>query len=810
MQKVAKVIVDVPTMQTDQPFTYLVPENLNEQLAVGMRVEVPFGNGNRHVQGFVLAIEPMAATVLDETNVQLKELVAVLDLKPVLNTEMLALADYMKEKTFAFKITCLQTMLPSVMRADYQKYIYLTDELSEELQDQLFYGLEEISWDQAQERGLLPQLMALRKQQKVDIRYEVTTRNKVKMVRFIQAAKEFEQLEEIRLGLRKGAKKKEQLLYYLQRLGTEKVTAVKEMKELGFSTALLNEAAKNGWLTFIEKEAYRDPFANQTFEKTTALSLNAEQQVAVETILQSVQEQQSQTYLLEGITGSGKTEVYLQVIAEVLNQGKTAIMLVPEISLTPQMVQRFKSRFGEHVAVMHSGLSQGEKYDEWRKIERGEAEVVVGARSAIFAPIENIGVIIIDEEHEASYKQEETPRYHARDLAIWRSEYHHCPVVLGSATPSLESRARAQKNVYQRLRLTQRANQAATLPTIDVVDMRQEVENGNVSSFSMSLQEKLQERLEKNEQSVLLLNRRGYSSFVMCRDCGYVLPCPNCDISLTLHMDSKTMKCHYCGHVERIPYRCPNCGQDKIRYYGTGTQKVEEELQTLLPDSRILRMDVDTTRRKGAHEKILRTFGEGQADILLGTQMIAKGLDFPNVTLVGVLNADTALNLPDFRSSERTFQLLTQVSGRAGRAEKPGEVIIQSFNPEHYAIQLAKAQDYEDFYTKEMYIRHRGDYPPYYFTVQITASHPEENEAAKQMFQIATKLKQGLSPQAILLGPTPNAIMRVNNRYFYQVIIKYKQEPMLQPLLKEILTDTQRATARGLKLSIDAEPMNFI
>lgn len=810
MQKVAKVIVDVPTMQTDQPFTYLVPENLNEQLAVGMRVEVPFGNGNRHVQGFVLAIEPMAATVLDETNVQLKELVAVLDLKPVLNTEMLALADYMKEKTFAFKITCLQTMLPSVMRADYQKYIYLTDELSEELQDQLFYGLEEISWDQAQERGLLPQLMALRKQQKVDIRYEVTTRNKVKMVRFIQAAKEFEQLEEIRLGLRKGTKKKEQLLYYLQRLGTEKVTAVKEMKELGFSTALLNEAAKNGWLTFIEKEAYRDPFANQTFEKTTALSLNAEQQVAVETILQSVQEQQSQTYLLEGITGSGKTEVYLQVIAEVLNQGKTAIMLVPEISLTPQMVQRFKSRFGEHVAVMHSGLSQGEKYDEWRKIERGEAEVVVGARSAIFAPIENIGVIIVDEEHEASYKQEETPRYHARDLAIWRSEYHHCPVVLGSATPSLESRARAQKNVYQRLRLTQRANQAATLPTIDVVDMRQEVENGNVSSFSMSLQEKLQERLEKNEQSVLLLNRRGYSSFVMCRDCGYVLPCPNCDISLTLHMDSKTMKCHYCGHEERIPYRCPNCGQDKIRYYGTGTQKVEEELQTLLPDSRILRMDVDTTRRKGAHEKILRTFGEGQADILLGTQMIAKGLDFPNVTLVGVLNADTALNLPDFRSSERTFQLLTQVSGRAGRAEKPGEVIIQSFNPEHYAIQLAKAQDYEDFYTKEMYIRHRGDYPPYYFTVQITASHPEENEAAKQMFQIATKLKQGLSPQAILLGPTPNAIMRVNNRYFYQVIIKYKQEPMLQPLLKEILTDTQRATARGLKLSIDAEPMNFI
>lgn len=804
------VIVDVPTMQTDQPFTYLIPELLEEQLTIGMRVEVPFGNGNRHVQGFVLDIGTVTEAEISQQAFEWKEIVSVLDLKPVLNDELLELADYMKEKTFAFKITCLQTMLPSVMRADYQKYIYITDELDTEQQDTLFYGLEEIAWDDAVQREILPQLMALRKQQKVDIRYEVNTRNKVKTVRFIQRLKDFEQLEEIRMGLRKGSKKKEQLLNYLQQLSEGAQTSVKEMKELGFSTAVLNEADKSGWLTFIEKEAYRDPFADREFETTTALALNDEQELAVNTILNSVNSEQSQTYLLEGITGSGKTEVYLQVIAEVLQQGKTAIMLVPEISLTPQMVQRFKSRFGEQVAVMHSGLSQGEKYDEWRKIERGEAQVVVGARSAIFAPIEKIGVIIVDEEHEASYKQEETPRYHARDLAIWRSEYHHCPVVLGSATPSLESRARAQKKVYQQLLLTKRANQTASLPTIDIVDMREEAQNKNNSSFSLALQEKLRDRLAKNEQSVLLLNRRGYSSFIMCRDCGYVLPCPNCDISLTLHMDTKTMKCHYCGHEERIPYKCPNCGQDKIRYYGTGTQKVEEELQALLPESRILRMDVDTTRRKGAHERILTTFGNGEADILLGTQMIAKGLDFPNVTLVGVLNADTALNLPDFRSSERTFQLLTQVSGRAGRAEKPGEVIIQSFNPEHYAIQLAKAQDYEDFYTKEMYIRHRGDYPPFYFTVQITASHPEENQAAKQMFQIATKLRQGLSDQAILLGPTPNAIMRVNNRYFYQVIVKYKNEPQLQPLLKDILTETQKATARGLKLSIDAEPMNFI
>lgn len=810
MRKTAQVIVDVPTMQTDQPFTYLIPFNLEKQLAVGMRVEVPFGNGNRHLQGFVLAIEDVSDDVIAAQKFDWKEILSVLDLKPVLNSELLDLADYMKKKTFAFKITCLQTMLPSVMRADYRKYIFLTDELEESIQNELFNGLEEIAWEEAEARNILPQLMQLRKQQKVDIRYEVNTRNKVKMIRYVQALKTVEQLEEARMDLRKGSQKKEQLLNYLQQLGLERRTTVKELKELGFSTAILNDGANKKWLTFVESEAYRDPFATHIFEKTTALSLNDEQQSAVDEILGSMNQGVSKTYLLEGITGSGKTEVYLQVIADVLKQGKTAIMLVPEISLTPQMVQRFKSRFGEQVAVMHSALSQGEKYDEWRKIERGEAQVVVGVRSAIFTPLENLGVVIIDEEHEASYKQEETPRYHARDLAIWRGEYHKCPVVLGSATPSLESRARAQKNVYERLVLTKRANQTATLPTIDVVDMREEIQNKNTSSFSLALQEKIQDRLAKKEQSVLLLNRRGYSSFVMCRDCGYVLPCPNCDISLTLHMDTKTMKCHYCGHEEQIPYDCPTCGGDKIRYYGTGTQKVEEELRVLFPESRVLRMDVDTTRRKGAHEKILTAFGNHQADILLGTQMIAKGLDFPNVTLVGVLNADTALNLPDFRSSERTFQLLTQVSGRAGRAEKPGEVIIQSFNPEHYAIQLAKAQDYEDFYQKEMYVRHRGDYPPFYFTVQITASHPEENQAAKQMFEIVIELKEGLSEQSILLGPTPKAIMRVNNRYFYQVIIKYKNEPNLQNILRKILADTQRATVQGLKLSIDAEPMNFI
>ncbi|HGF8060949.1 TPA: primosomal protein N' [Enterococcus faecium] len=802
MTLTAEVIVDVPTMQTDQPFTYLVPSEMETALQVGMRVEVPFGNGNRHVQGFVMAIQKSE----ESANPSLKAVIRLLDLAPVVNEELLSLADYMKKITYAFKITCLQTMLPSVMKAEYDKLIY---PLADTPEIQVLFGQREvISWKEAEEEGSLSQLIRWRQEQLVDIKYEVHTRNKVKTIRLVRSLLTEKQIEEEWAKLRQNAKKQKELLLCLSELSQEEPIAYFKDKEI--STAVLNQGKEKGWLEFVESERYRDPYQDRVFDQTTALELNAEQKNAVEQIITAGQQQKDQVFLLEGITGSGKTEVYLQSIADVLSENKTAIMLVPEIALTPQMVERFKGRFGESVAVLHSGLSQGEKYDEWRKIEREEAQVVVGARSAIFAPLKNIGLIIIDEEHESSYKQDETPRYHARDLAIWRSKYHHCPIVLGSATPSLESRARAQKGVYQLLQLNHRAKAAAQLPAIEIVDMREEFQNHRTSTFSANLQEKIQDRLDKKEQTVLLLNRRGYSSFVMCRDCGFVLPCPNCDISLTLHMDTRSMRCHYCGHEEPIPNRCPNCGGNKIRYYGTGTQKVEEELRELYPQAGILRMDVDTTRRKGAHEQILQKFGAKEADILLGTQMIAKGLDFPEVTLVGVLNADTSLNLPDFRSSEHTFQLLTQVSGRAGRAEKPGEVVIQTFNPQHYAIELAKKQNYEQFYQQEMHVRHRGGYPPYYFTVKITASHPEEQVAAKKIFQIANQLKEVLSPKSLLLGPTPSMILRVKNRYYYQLIIKYKHEPNLPHVLDEILNGSQKEQRQGLFVAIDNEPLNFI
>lgn len=802
MSQYAQVIVDVPTMQTDQPYTYLVPDEWQAVIECGMRVEVPFGEGNRHIQGFVTALP----TELAESTLSLKSLIRVIDLAPVVNQELLQLADYMKDVTFSFKINCLQTMLPAAMKAAYQKKFVLLDE-DHPVKETYFSQSNEIDWDVIEAAGALTLFKRLREQSIVELRYLVKEKVNKKMIRYVKSLVTTDNYFVFKEQLRPNALRQHQLLEQLKTTPRETVTFYRE-KEL-LSTHL-KMAEKNGWLSFEEVESYRDPFENHDFPKTLPWQLNTEQQQAVSRILAAEAQGEATTFLLEGITGSGKTEVYLQSIAEILNKGKTAMMLVPEIALTPQMVQRFKSRFGKAVAVLHSGLSQGEKYDEWRKIERGEAQVVVGARSAVFAPLQKIGLIIIDEEHEATYKQEDTPRYHARDLAIWRSQYHHCPVILGSATPSLESRARAQKKRYELLYLTQRAHENAQLPSVTIVDLKEEYAQKNTSTFSRLLQEKISNRLQQKEQIVLLLNRRGYSSFMMCRDCGYVLPCPNCDISLTLHMDVKKMRCHYCGHQENIPKKCPDCQGEKIRYYGTGTQKVEEELQERFPSARILRMDVDTTRKKGAHEKILKAFEEQEADILLGTQMIAKGLDYPNITLVGVLNADTALNLPDFRSSERTFQLLTQVSGRAGRGAKPGEVIVQTFNPEHHSIVLAQAQDYEAFYQQEMILRHQSGYPPFYFTVKITISHPAEQVVAKKSYQIAEQLKNGLSPESRILGPTPSGIARIKNRYYYQIILKYKHEVHLHRMLREILETSQSEQRKNLYVSIDYEPLNFI
>lgn len=805
MNHIAEVIVDVPTLQTNNPYEFKVPSKFQEDLAIGMRVIVPFGQGNRRVQGFV--------TDLKDTQIfqgQLKEISNVMDLEPVLNSELIELGEWMAQTTYSFRISCYQTMLPAVLRATYKKVVKRTGELSDEDLFDLFKGKDYLDWEEVEERDLTSQMLSLKRDGKVDVSYLVDDKVTKKMKRLVKKAMPSTQLMEEYEEIPKNAHRQQQFIHLLIQLDEGETLGFTALtKDHDISSSVIHRGVEKGWCVLEEVEIYRNPYEHSDIQPTTPLQLNEEQQAAYEAINHAIQEEINEVFLLQGITGSGKTEVYLQTIAEVLKKGQGALVLVPEISLTPQMVHRFKGRFGTDVAVLHSGLSNGEKYDEWRKIEKGEAKVVVGARSSVFAPIENLGIIVIDEEHETSYKQSDSPRYHARDVAIWRANEHNCPVVLGSATPSLESRARASKEVYTLIELKNRVNKRP-LPEVNVIDMRDEMRMGNQTLFSTPLRDALTDRLAKGEQAVLMLNRRGYSSFVMCRDCGFVLKCPNCDISQTLHMDTHSMKCHYCGHEEGIPKICSSCNSHRIRYFGTGTQKIQEELQELFPEARILRMDVDTTRRKGSHEKILQAFGNNEADILLGTQMIAKGLDFPNVTFVGVLNADTALGLPDFRSAEKTFQLLTQVSGRAGRGELVGDVVIQTFNPEHYAIQFAQEHDYEQFYYHEMKYRHLSDYSPYYFLTSVQVSHENEVTAAKYIQKVAAFLKPYLSENAIILGPTPRFVARTHNKYHFQLIIKYKSETKLKEALHELLNTTQVEQTKGLLIKIDPQPSHFL
>lgn len=510
-------------------------------------------------------------------------------------------------------------------------------------------------------------------------------------------------------------------------------------------------------------------------------------------------------YLLFGVTGSGKTEVYMELIEDSLNKGKTSIVLVPEISLTPQMVLRFQKRFGDNIAAIHSALSDGEKYDEWRRIVKGEAKIVIGARSAIFAPLNNIGMIIIDEEHSDSYKQDDSnPRYNAKDIALLRGKYHNCPVIMGSATPSLEVFARAKKGVFKLLELPNRIN-GKSLPKINIIDMNEMISKTK-GHFSPVLLEAINDRLLKNEQIILLLNRRGYSSFVTCKNCGYTFKCPNCDITLTYHKSSRTLRCHYCGYGTKVYDTCPECHEKSINDLGVGTEKVEEELNKLFPESKILRMDFDTTSRKGMHEKMIKDFKNHEYDILLGTQIVSKGLDFDNVTLVGVINADTSLNIPDFRSSETTFSLLAQVAGRAGRSDKEGEVVIQTFNPEHYAIQYTKRHDYLGFYNKEMSIRRELKYPPYYYICYVKISGKDNKYIYEESLKI-TKLFHNKLINMIILGPSPCTIFKLNNIYRYGIILKYKKDEDLREVLNKVIEHYK--DNRNIKIDVNFNPSHF-
>ena len=562
------------------------------------------------------------------------------------------------------------------------------------------------------------------------------------------------------------------------------------------SKSSVNTLIKKQVLIVIEKEVYR--YNLGTNEKQD-FTLNDKQQEVFEKIKRSLEKEE--VFLLRGVTGSGKTNVYMKLIEEVINKGKTAIFLVPEISLTPQIINRFTSYF-DKIAVLHSRLSDSEKYDEWRKINEGKVNIVIGARSAIFAPLKNIGIIIVDEEHTSTYKQENNPRYNAIDIAKWRSKFHDCPLVLGSATPSIESYTRALKNDYTLVELDQRYN--GMDPDIEIIDMNEEFKRTN-DYFSEKLLTSIEEAINNDEQVILFLNKRGYSGVVTCKNCGETEKCPNCDISLTYHKTSNMLRCHYCGYARRKEKNCKNC-HEELQEYGLGTEKVEEVLKTLIKNAKIVRMDIDTTTKKGSHEKIIKAFQNREYNILLGTQMIAKGLDFENVTLVGVISADISLNFPDFRSSETTFSLLNQVSGRSGRGKKQGKVLIQTFNKDHYAIKYSKYNDYKSFYKEELKIRKKLNYPPFCYLCLLKITSKDYKIASEMSYKIGDYLKKHIKDE-IVLGPSTANIFKMNNEYRFQIIIKYKDLKSIKKYL--VMLQERFFNDKKVKLEIDFNPLKL-
>ena len=565
------------------------------------------------------------------------------------------------------------------------------------------------------------------------------------------------------------------------------------------STSAVNTLVKSKVLNVVTKEVYRIDDEEELEENN--ITLNREQKEAVSKIKASLNTYNP--FLLYGVTGSGKTEVYMHIIEEVLKNKKEAIVLVPEISLTPQIVDLFKKRFGKQVAILHSRLSDGEKYDEWRKIERKEVSIVVGARSAIFAPFTNLGIIIIDEEHTTTYKQENNPRYSAIDVALYRAKTYNCPVILGSATPSMESFTRAKENIYTLLTLKERVNKK--LPLVTLVNMHDEMKKGN-RVISDLLHDKINHALKNNEQVILLLNRRGYTTTLVCHDCGYTAKCPNCDIPLTYHKGINKLKCHYCNYVTNLITKCPECKSEKINNFGMGTEKLEAVIKEMFKEANVVRMDVDTTSRKGAHEKIISDFREHKYDILIGTQMISKGLDFPNVTLVGVINGDASLNIPDFRNSERTYQLLSQTSGRAGRGDKTGEVVIQAFNLDHYSIQLAKEHDYLKFYDEEINVRKILKYPPFCNLAFLYLKGKDLNVLNTNGKNIVNFLNAKLD-KVVVLGPSMCMIPKINNIYNMQIIIKYKSLKEIYNALEYL--NNYYKEKQNISFEIDINPLRI-
>ena len=743
---IAEVAINRSAKRLNRTFDYNIPKELEELIMIGSSVIVPFGKNSGLEEGYVISIK-------ENSTYSVKDIVEV---KHNLTTKQIELATWMSKKYFCNLTDCIKQMLrPGTKNKDSDK----------------------------------------------------NTQDKTINVVYLK-----KNIDEIKFDIDLGKIKSEKQKKVLQLLESNDGLTVSEIETLsGGTRTIVKTLEKNGYVEIVEKKVERNPLANKQIVRTENLELTEEQQIAYNKVKESIIQNRYEEFLLFGITGSGKTEIYLQLIGDVLKQDKTAIVLVPEISLTPQMTDRFIARFGkETIAILHSKLSIGERYDEWNQIKEKKAKIIIGARSAIFAPTENIGIIIIDEEHDSSYKSEAVPKYDAREIARKIAQENKCPLLLGSATPDICTYYKAITNQTTLLKLTQRANNSK-LPNVDIVDLKMELANGNRSMISTELYGEIEENLKNKRQTILFLNRRGFSTFIMCRECGYTVKCKNCNISMTYHKIENKLKCHYCGYEENVVTICPQCHSNKIRYFGTGTQKLEQEINKLFPNTTTIRMDIDTVTKKNSHEELLNKFRDENIDILIGTQMVVKGHHFPKVTLVGVIAADSSLNIDDYRANERTFQILTQVAGRAGREKLDGKVIVQTYNPDNFSIICAQKQNYEMFYDTEIALRKQLNYPPFYDIILIGFNSLSENEIKKVADESYTYLKENLPQDEFnVLRPMPSPIDKIQNRFRWRIIIKGNVDNNANQILNDYLKNIYDKNYKNTKISIDINPNNMI
>ena len=743
---IAEIIINRTAKRLNRTFDYKVPIELEELIMIGSTVLVPFGKSSTLEEGYVVGIK-------ENTTYEVKEIVKI---KHNLTEKQIELAKWMAKRYFCNVSDCIKQMLtPGTKSKKSEKNV----------QD--------------------------------------------KTINTVYLKKD---IDEIQFDIEMGKIKSEKQKKILQFLKSNEGATVPEIELCTDGIIAIEKTLeKNGYVEIVEKKIERNPLANKKIEKTKNLKLTDEQKNAYDKVVLDMITNSYEQFLLYGVTGSGKTEVYLQLIDKALKQEKTAIVLVPEISLTPQMIDRFIARFNkDEIAVLHSKLSIGERYDEWNKIKEGKAKIIIGARSAIFAPTENIGIIIIDEEHDSSYKSEAIPKYDAKEIAKRIAKENNCPLVLGSATPDLITYYKAQQGKVTLLELSKRANNSK-LPEVEIVDLKMELANGNRSMLSTKLYGEIEQNLKQHRQTILFLNRRGFSTFIMCRECGYTVKCKNCNISMTYHKTENKLKCHYCGYEENVVTVCPECHSTKIRYFGTGTQKLEQEINKLFPEASTIRMDIDTVTKKNSHEEILNKFKNENIDILIGTQMVVKGHHFPNVTLVGVIAADSSLNIDDYRANERTFQILTQVAGRAGREQLDGKVIIQTYNPDNFSIICAQKQDYKMFYNTEIALREQLKYPPFCDIILIGFNSLNEKEIIEASTRVYNYLKARLGEQEFyVLKPMPSPIDKIQNRFRWRIIIKGNMTESANSVINTCLKKFYDSNYKNTRISVDVNPNNMI